>query len=126
MVYLKPRQDLTILAPPLPVATMLACTVLISFCQKRSHKKVLKHLVCLEGSMQPYERLFPSFPFDSLLICDYPASRIVIQLQTVMAQFRSSLHPEEHRPESEAISLVSMILSHLTCFTLYTNPAGSL
>lgn len=73
MVYLKPRQDLNILAPPLSVATPLSRAVLI-FCQKRNHKKVTKAPDVFGGQRAAFPVYFPILPSSSVLICHYPAS----------------------------------------------------
>lgn len=73
MVYLKPRQDLNTLAPPLSVATPLSCSVLI-FCQKRSHKKVTKAPDAFGGQRAAFPVYFPILPASSALVCHYPAS----------------------------------------------------
>lgn len=137
MVYLKPRQDLNILAPPLPLPTLFSCfsTKMYLLDSQKTPD------MCLYDCMKPLQPFLSFSRSPSSFFPSLPSAFVLLLLQSC-ATFQppalslshnhscrystSSLHPGKHRPQTWAVSLVSMILPRFTCFTIYANLTGSL
>lgn len=104
MVYLKPRQDLNTLAPPLSVATPLSRAALI-FCQKRTHKKVTKAPDVLGGQRAAFPAYFPILSV--FFRAHLPLSRLSLSFSR--SHSRRRLMPPLH-PETQA-AVISCIIS---------------
>lgn len=138
MVYLKPRQDWNILAPPPPFPTLFFALVFPKTASIRGHNTPEMCLYGCVKSLLPFlsfilspSLFFPLIPSSFMLIlllscAIFHPPALSFSHHHSCCYFMSCLRPGKYRPQTWAISLVSVILPHFTCFTIYSNLAGKL